>query len=117
MDKHTHYLLFLMVFMFGFQDLAIALQTCPETGRDSAPFESHKSMDEMDTNCHDRGADKTDVPENCDARHCCPGATFSSVYPTGHLLDNVSKTHIDSLHYAYIYSSLTDIFHPPRFSL
>ena len=117
MDKHRHYLLLLMVIMFGFQDLANALQTCPETTRDSTPFEIHEDLDRTDKNCHDSSDAETGIIENCDARHCCAGATSSIVFPSGHSIVNPGRALVSSLNHAYIYSRLRDIFHPPKLFL
>ena len=116
MNKYKH-LLFLMLFLFGFQGLADAFQICSETGRDNTPYESQTEVNRMTMDCHQTENDKDNNPEVCDAKHCCISATFSGVYQSEHSMADKNRERINWQSHVYIYSSLNDIYHPPKFLL
>ena len=115
MGKYKHYLLLLVLFLFGPQGLANALQTCSETAR--APAGSQPGVIEAATGCHQTEAENNNSPDTCDAQHCCPGATFSAVYLSGHSPVDMDMERINYPGHSYIYSGPEDIFHPPKLSL
>ena len=113
MGKYKHYLLLLVIFSFGSQGLANAFQICSETVR--TPVESQPDVIEAATGCHQTETDNS--PDLCDVRHCCPGATFSAVYLSGHSLVGMDTERMNYPGHTYIYSGPEDIFHPPKLSL
>ena len=115
MGKYKLYLLLLALFSFGSQGLATAFQVCSETA--GTPVESQPGVIETERGCHQTGVEKDDTYDTCDAWHCCPGATFSAVYPSGQPPVNMDKACIGYPDRAYIYSYLNDIYHPPKPSL
>lgn len=115
MSKYKQYLLLLVLFSFGSLGLANTFQTCSETAR--APVESKPGVIEMASDCHQTGADNNDSPDICDAQHCCPGATFSAMHPSGQSPVNMDKARTSYPYQDYIYSSLNDIYHPPKLLL
>ena len=115
MGKYKHCLLLLVIFSFGSQGLANAFQICSETAR--TPVESQPGVIEAAPGCHQTKAETDNSPDICDARHCCPGVTFSVVYLSGHLLVSMDKGRMKYPSHTYIYSGPEDIFHPPKLSL
>ena len=115
MSKYKHYLLLLVLFSFVSLGLANTFQTCSETAR--TPDESQPGVSETASGCHQAGADNNDSPDICDAQHCCPGAAFSAMHPSGQTPVNMDKARTGYPHQDYIYSSLNDIYHPPKASL
>ena len=101
-----------MLFLFGFQGFAAALQICPEATRDNTPTESPNDAIKMETGCHETGTDISADPEACDARHCCMGAPF--MHPQGPAPVNLSKARIGYLGYTCIYPRLNVIYRPPK---
>lgn len=112
MGKYKLYLLLLVLFSFASQGLANTFQTCSETVR--TPVESQPGVIETAGDCHQTGADDNDSPDVCDARHCCPGAAFSAMCPSGQSPVDMDKARTSYPHQDYIYSSLNDIYHPPK---
>ena len=115
MGKYKHYLLLLALFSFGSQGLANAFQICSETDR--TPDESQPGVIETASDCHMTEAGTDNGPDICDAQHCCPGAAFFAVYPSGQSPVNMDRARTGYPHQAYIYSTLNDIYHPPKLSL
>lgn len=115
MGKYKLYLLSLVLFSFGSQGLANTFQVCTETVR--TPVESQPGVIETATGCHQTEAETNNSPDVCDARHCCPGATFSAVYSSGQSPVNMGKARAGNSEQVYIYSTLNDIYHPPKLSL
>ena len=116
MGKYKLYLMLLALLSFGSQGLANAFQICPETARDTIPVESQTQVIEMAGDCHQTEAETNNSSDICDAQHCCPGATTSAVYPSGHALVNMGKARINYQDQAHIFSGLHDIYHPPKLS-
>lgn len=116
MGNYKLYLLLLALLSFGSQGLANAFQICPETDPDNTRLESHTDVIEASTDCHQSEDGKNNSPELCHAKHCCPGAAFSAMYPFGQSPVNIGKERISFPNQAYIYSGLNDIYHPPKIS-
>lgn len=117
MGKYKHYLLLLVLFLFGPQGLANTLQTCSETAGETAPAENRADLAAAATECHHTEGDTKDGQEICNAQHCCPGATSSAVHPSGQALADRGKTRTTTTGHSYLYSGPDDIFHPPKLSL